>query len=363
MTEAELLKITNDFHMTKPFRRKSYVAMLLGFYPCYYTLDYEDSEIMYGQKNFDKFDSDMNYISCKRLLLKAGFRDEKLIHKLYEENREKFGDFLHVYNVPWTSQIKGGWYYFKSYYFENKNFGFHKEDIQHRLYLTIGLNQRGKFAEEFIDECVDNGVPYYFKVFGHKGQTDTVVIYCKDEENLKSTIGVINKIYANTDNKGIRDNTKLPAPHLYKVNDYIGYGMEPKIDGRDLSYRIFIQECGSSVNDKAMDLRRKILDDFNNGTLYRVNNISTPNINVARSFASASRREKFQIFDKYFPYINAVYGKEIHDIVDGVEQNLNTRLNAASKGDSTDELAQMLDSSTTKTIRSATKIDLPNGKR
>lgn len=86
MTEAELSKITSDFHMTKPFRRKSFVAMLLGFYPCDYTIDYEDNEIMYGQKSFDKFDEYMNYISCKRLLLKFGFRDEKLIHKLYEEN-------------------------------------------------------------------------------------------------------------------------------------------------------------------------------------------------------------------------------------------------------------------------------------
>ncbi|MDD6264393.1 MAG: hypothetical protein PUA97_04760 [bacterium] len=49
---------------------------------------------------------------------------------------------------------------------------------------------------------------------------------------MESTIGVIDKIYASVDNKDIRDNTKLPAPHLYKVNDYIGYGMEPKIGGR-----------------------------------------------------------------------------------------------------------------------------------
>lgn len=355
MTEAELSKITSDFHMTKPFRRKSFIAMLLGFYPCDYTLDYEDNEIMYGQKSFDKFDEDMNYISCKRLLLKFGFRDEKLIHKLYEENRKKFDDLLHAYKVPWASQIKDGWYYFKSYYFENKKFGFHKKDIQHRLYLTIGLNQRGKFVEKFIDECVDNGVPYYFKVFGHKGQTDTVVIYCKDEENLESTIGVIDKIYASVDNKDIRDNTKLPAPHLYKVNDYIGYGMEPKIDGRDLSYTTLIKECDFSVNGKAMDLRRRILEDFNNGTLHSVNNINTPSINVARSFTSASKSEKFQIFNKYFPYINAVYGKEIHEIVDEVEQNLNTRLNAASKSDSTVELTQMFGNSTTKTVDNVTK--------
>ena len=97
MTEAELSKITSDFHMTKPFRRKSFVAMLLGFYPCYYTLDYEDREIMYGQKSFDKFDEYMNYISCKRLLLKFGFRDEKLIHKLYEENRKNLMIFyMHI---------------------------------------------------------------------------------------------------------------------------------------------------------------------------------------------------------------------------------------------------------------------------
>ena len=46
---------------------------------------------------------------------------------------------------------------------------------------------------------------------------------------MESTIGVIDKIYASVDNKDIRDNTKLPAPHLYKVNDYIGYGMGQKL--------------------------------------------------------------------------------------------------------------------------------------
>ena len=103
MTEAELSKITSDFHMTKPFRRKSFIAMLLGFYPCDYTRDYEDNEIMYGQKSFDKFDEDMNYISCKRLLLKFGFRDEKLIHKLYEENRKKFDDLSFEYKEQFIS--------------------------------------------------------------------------------------------------------------------------------------------------------------------------------------------------------------------------------------------------------------------
>lgn len=97
MTEAELSKITSDFHMTKPFRWKSFVAMLLGFYPCDYTIDYEDNEIRYGQKSFDKFEEDMNYISCKRLLLKFGFRNEKLIHKLYEENRKNLMIFyMHI---------------------------------------------------------------------------------------------------------------------------------------------------------------------------------------------------------------------------------------------------------------------------
>ena len=58
---------------------------------------------------------------------------------------------------------------------------------------------------------------------------------------------------------------------------------------------------------------------------------------------------------KFFSECNAVYGKEIHEIVDEVEQNLNTRLNAASKSDSTVELTQMFGNSTTKTVGNATK--------
>ena len=41
--------------------------------------------------------------------------------------------------------------------------------------------------------------------------------------------------------------------------------------------------------------------------------------------------------------------------VDEVEQNLNTRINAASKSDSTVELTQMFGNSTTKTVGNATK--------
>ena len=73
MTEAELSKITSDFHMTKPLWRKSFLAMLLGFYPCYYTLDYEDREIMYGQKSFDKFDEYMNYYAYNKSIVSTRY--------------------------------------------------------------------------------------------------------------------------------------------------------------------------------------------------------------------------------------------------------------------------------------------------
>lgn len=57
--------------MISPFRRICYIAMLLNFYPCDYTIDNLDGNIIYGEK-MDKLKHGLIYLQYRRLLLSSG---------------------------------------------------------------------------------------------------------------------------------------------------------------------------------------------------------------------------------------------------------------------------------------------------
>ncbi len=132
----------------------------------------------------------------------------------------------------------------------------------------------------FIEYCVRENLPYYFKVFGHKGQTDTIVIYVDTDEHLKRIIDIIEQIY--NDKKVFKDVTKEPSPHLYKVSDYIGYGFEPP--------------CRSEM----------------------------------QMFSSFNLDDKYIFSNKYFSYILAVYGNDIADIIFNIKSNMANQLSTGN---------------------------------
>ena len=331
MQNSEFEQVLREIPMTTPFRRKSYIAMLLGFSPYYYTKDYEDDSIMYGNKQFDKLAKDITYLQIKNLLLKNGFKDIHLLQQYFNNsNWKSINNLLKAYNANTSIIDEGLWRYFKSYSLEEDNDSFHHNDIKHRLYLDIRPGQRAKFADLYINECKKAKIPYYFKVFAHKGQTDTIVIYIDSVENLKSSINIINKIYHNIANNDIKNSTKNTPPHLFKINDYIGYGFEPRHDDRIISYKMFIEDCAFFVNDKRNKLRKKILNDFSNGIIHKTNCMKVPTADEIKNFCGISRKEQSLFFSKYFSYIIIVYGTEIREILNEIEQNMN--VNISSKG-------------------------------
>lgn len=331
MVNSEFVQIPNNIKMVEPFKRKSYVAMLLSFYPGYYTNDYDDADIMYGQRKYDNLNRQLKYIRSKRLLIQKGFTDISLLSELFKKNdMASVNKIFNQYKIDKSIISKNEqWEYFRSYSLEGNNIShFHKEDIKHRLYLTIGLEQRGNFVNNFITNCVNNNIPYYFKVFPHKGQTDTVVIYINSDYNLEKTINVINAMYLNANMQKVKDSTKKPAPHLFKINEYIGYGFEPNING--LSYTQFIQECEYSVSDKCNSLRKRILNDFNNGNIYLINNIKSPTKEEVIKFCQFNKNEQYLFFINYFKYILSVYGSYITEILDEIKQNMQLTINQKS---------------------------------
>lgn len=317
-----------DIEMVSPFKRICYVAMILGFYPIDYTNDAVDNNIIYGEKLKD-LKHRLTYLQCMRILLSTGIKDLSIMDKLFvEKNWKSLFDEIDNYNIDMGKVDSGLWRYFRSYSLESSGIGFHSKDVQHRLYLNINLEYRAYFAKTFIEHCVKEKISYYFKVLAQKGQTDTIVIYVDNDENLTSTVNVINDIFSNE--KVWTKVTKEPAPHLYRINDFIGYGFEPPlIDGHKLSYTELMKECERSANDEIIKLRNKVLSDFKNGNIYPTNDsrILIPSKNEINILINSNSTQKFEIFKKYFQYILEIYGNEIMKILNKIEETRNNKLN------------------------------------
>lgn len=320
----------NEILENKPFKRKDYVAMLLRFHPCHYTTDYEDLNIMYGEKR-TKLRNTLGYIQRRRLLLNNnGSDDLELLWRYFEnDDSNSMNHLLMKHNIDPSLVEEAEWTFFKSYSLENN--GFHSPDINHRLYLTIGMEQRAFFANAFINECSANNIPYYFKVLTIKGQTDTVVIYIDNEQNLEATIGIINKIYSDPSYKKIKDSTKPTASHLYVVNDYIGYGFEPKRENEQISYTGLMKECAKPVEDKIELLRKRIVNDFYKGIVHQVNVKERPSADECRMVCKLPQKEKYKFFIRYFQYIIKVYGNDIQEILNEIEQNVEREMSNPHK--------------------------------
>lgn len=315
--------IIDDIKKNKPYKRISFLAMLLGFHPNYYTKDFEDEEIIYGEKK-DALRYALTYLQCKKSLQANGLTDFSKLDNLYSLQKwdELFAE-LNRYMYKDGVIDSGCWRYFRSYNFEKNSKNFHSEEVNHRLYLTIGLEYRDFFAQTFMEYCNAYNLPYYFKVLTIKGQTDTFVIYIDNEENLKATIDIINTIYK--DMPKLKNVTKEPAPHLYRVNDHIGYGFEPKLNGKKMSYTQLIKTSAGLLDPKIINLKKRILSDFKMGRIYSINNpkIIVPTKNEVCNFISYDKKNKFIFFKKYFSYILSVYGNDIVEIMSEIEENVN----------------------------------------
>lgn len=147
-----------------------------------------------------------------------------------------------------------GWFYFKSHHLNPNlsNNPIRSNNVKHRLYLTVDTNERAEIANKIIEKYNQKGIPYNFKVHINfkkrkkNQQSDTIVIYLADEEQVVEYVNFINEIIE--ENKELSKHIHKPSPHLGIVNDYIGYGFEPQLETGKTSYSKLLKEAVGSIS-------------------------------------------------------------------------------------------------------------------
>lgn len=97
--------------------------------------------------------------------------------------------------------------------------------IEHRLYFNVPGSYRHYFVNILIDECQAHNLPYYIKIFENEDRADNVILYC-ETSTLLEYISLLNQMEV----KYEKLINKLLSPSVLtgKINDWIGYGAEPK---------------------------------------------------------------------------------------------------------------------------------------
>lgn len=309
-------ELVDTVNRNNPLTRFEYLMMMLGYGPVFHdkcTIDREDDKIIYGDKII-QHKAMLLGLSCSRLWSKPQYANEKKFSIIKEMfSRKEYVDICYYVYNNYDFYKKHGiifnssrdFYYFKSKNLDKSKNDFSSGDVKHRLYLTIGLEERAWFSKYFIEDCVKENMPYYFKVFNSKGQTDTVVIYCDNKENLLKYVNIICDIYDREPR--LKKVTKTPPPHLCKVNEYIGYGFEP-FEDHSISYTQFMKECYLSVAEKCKSLRNKIENT------YRI-----------YGFDKMNKDEKYKFIEKNKKHFYKTFGLEINEILNEIGEQSRLR--------------------------------------
>lgn len=99
-----------------------------------------------------------------------------------------------------------------------------KINVEHRLYLNMELADVYKTAYLFVNKCTNRNIPYYFK-FDRLGTRDDSIVIYSDTDHLKDYLDVLNEI--KKENPDLVSRFYDPPILTGKINEYIGYGVEP----------------------------------------------------------------------------------------------------------------------------------------
>lgn len=155
-----------------------------------------------------------------------------------------------------------GWFYFRSQALNPRDIQdeIKNEDVKHRLYLTVDSENRVKMVSRIIEKCNEKKLPYNFKVhmnFAKKKenqQSDTIVIYLSEENQVVEYVNFINEVL--DEDKDLKSHTYKASPHLGIIDDYIGYGFEPKLEVGKTSYSKLLKQSvkGCATKKMAIDI-------------------------------------------------------------------------------------------------------------
>lgn len=101
-------------------------------------------------------------------------------------------------------------------------------EIKHILYLGLKNEDIFSFMDNFVEECIKNELPYYFKISKQLKRKDKVVIY-SNIEYLTDYLDILRRIARN--NKEIIKRMSPPPDLVGVIDGWIGIGDEPVSNG------------------------------------------------------------------------------------------------------------------------------------
>ena len=100
--------------------------------------------------------------------------------------------------------------------------------VDHRLYLNTENIDTYKVMELFRNKCKERELDYHFKFSDRGDRDDTIVIY-SDDKKLSDYIEILEEI--KKEEPEIVKRAQTPPMLTGKIDGWIGYGSEPKLDG------------------------------------------------------------------------------------------------------------------------------------
>ena len=99
--------------------------------------------------------------------------------------------------------------------------------VDHRLYLNTENIDTYKVMELFRNKCKERELDYHFKFSDNGDRDDTIVIY-SDDKKLSKYLEILEEI--KKEEPEIVKRAQTPPMLTGKIDGWIGYGSEPKLD-------------------------------------------------------------------------------------------------------------------------------------
>lgn len=201
--------------------KNKFVSELFNEWKNDITLNISDDEI----KNYGKDFSNLRKFLKNIPYVKSSYdRNAKEFFKLNgKENRDKQLETVYSKYTPFSQGRS--WTYIT---YNNINPSKYKKFIvDHRLYLNTENIDTYKVMELFRNKCKERELEYLFK-YAEKGDRDDTIVIYSDDRKLSDYMEILEEI--KKEEPEIVKRAQTPPMLTGKIDGWIGYGSEPKLD-------------------------------------------------------------------------------------------------------------------------------------
>ena len=201
--------------------KNKFVSELFNEWKNDITLNISDDEI----KKYDKDFSNLREFLKNIPYVKSSYgRNAKEFFELNgKENRDKQLETVYSKYTPFSQGRS--WTYIT---YNNINPSKYKKFIvDHRLYLNTETIDTYKVMELFRNKCKERELEYLFK-YAEKGDRDDTIVIYSDDRKLSDYMEILEEI--KKEEPEIVKRAQTPPMLTGKIDGWIGYGSEPKLD-------------------------------------------------------------------------------------------------------------------------------------